>query len=185
MKTLITLSLALICLSSNAQTFIDKKDDFTGKQIKGAVVVFGKSIAPVGMTLTFGVNNGQKFIAFLWNAKSGQFGAFNNLNPKDLSILLKMDNDTIYRFKADTAVSNVINFGSSSNMIIASKITDTQLLALSAHIISIFRVGIKGDNGVDLDNSYLFTDRNKRQVQKAAAYMIDMQILPDDDSGNK
>jgi hypothetical protein len=176
-KFIFAFFLLVFAIIAKSQQLINKKDPFTGKEVKCAIIVFGKAIAPSGMSLTLGINNGQKYIAFSWVAKSGAFGAFNNMNPNDLSIMVKMDNDSVYKFKSDTSLSRIINFGESSNMIISSIITDSQLMALTYHLISIFRVGVRGDNGVDLDDNYLFTGKNKKQVQKGAAYMLDMQIF--------
>jgi|GEM_PF-3760534 len=50
-------------------------------------------------------------------------------------------------------------------------ITEEQLNYLGVHEISLLRMGVKGDVGVDIQNA-LFTDKNKKQVMKAAAFMV-------------
>lgn len=180
MKKLILIGFLAISTIANAQTLINKKDDFTGKYMKAAVVVFGRTMAPQPISLMFGINEGKKYIAFSWSAKSGIFGAFNNMSPSQLSLLFKTDTVNIIRFKADTTISKILNNGNSTLLVIASPITDDQLMNFAKNRILRFRFGTMGDQGVDMDGPYMFTDKNKIQVQKAAAYMLDMQIIADD-----
>jgi len=103
--------LILTGITTKAQSLINQKDPFTGKSVKAGFVMLGRLMAPTGMQLGFSESEGKKFIMFLWTAPSGQNGAFNKQDPKELSLLLKMDSDTIIRFKADSAASKIVNFG--------------------------------------------------------------------------
>lgn len=180
MKKLILIVLVIISFGATAQTLINKKDDFTGKQIKAAVVVFGKALAPQPISLSFNVANGKKYIAFTWANTSGMFNAFNNVKANQVSLLFKLDTANVTKFNADPSMSNVESAGATGNFTIAANITDEQLLEFVKHKVLKFRLGLNGDDGIDLDGNYMFTDRNKNQLQKAAAFMLDMQVMADD-----
>ncbi|RAJ22876.1 hypothetical protein LY11_04580 [Pedobacter cryoconitis] len=105
-------------------------------------------------------------------APSGQNGAFNNGNIRDLSLLMKMDIDTILKFKADTSLSKIGNVTNSSIINISAPITDREISYFSLHEISLLRVGIKDDVGVDLQST-LFTSKNKKQILKAAKFILE------------
>ena len=169
MKKFLLLLLFLPTLSQ-AQHLFNKKDAFTGKEIKGAVIMMGLAIANSGQMLSFAVDNSNKYISYTWTSPSGTFGAFNEINLKETSIMLKLETDSIIIFKADTLLSKIINSGSSSILSISSPISNEQLKMLSEQTIKILRIGIKEEAGVDLDG--LFTKKNKEQVKKAAAFML-------------
>lgn len=172
MKNLLTLSLLILLgFKSYSQTLVNKKDPFTGQVVKSSIVLLGSMLAPTGMFLSFAEDKGNRYITFVWSAPSGQNGAFNNSNVKDLSLLMKMDTDTILKFKADTITSKIGNVSNSSIMTIISPISDNELSYLSQHEISLLRIGIKDDVGVDLEST-LFTKKNRKQVLKAASFIL-------------
>lgn len=183
MKKLLLIAFLAIASSVHAQTLIDKKDNFTGKRIKASSVSLGGPLNPyAGMELSFTTVSDKKYIVFTWRASSGVFGAFNNIQPNKMSLLFKMENDSIYKFKPDTVYSKIMNAANTSMIAIGSPITDKQLLQFASQKIAKFRLGILDDNGVDLDDHHLFSNKNREQVQKAAAFMIDMVVIPDEDT---
>ena len=172
-KIYLTVAINCFGLFSYSQQLIKQKDQFTGKEIKGSVITMGKGIAPTGMTMGFGIINQKTYVYFTWPNPSGNFGAFNTMKVSDMSLLFKLDDGNIMKFKADTTTSKISNYGNSSILSIGSEISNSELQTLSSHTINVFRVGIKDDTGVDLDNKFLFTDKNKEQVKKAATFMIE------------
>ncbi|WP_419803527.1 hypothetical protein [Mucilaginibacter sp.] len=172
-KIYLTALLSTALLSTKAQQLIKQKDQFTGKEIKGAVINMGKIFAATGMTMGFGVINQKTYVYFTWPNPSGNFGAFNTMKVTDMALLFKLDDNSILKFKADSATSKITNFGNTSILSIGSEITNAQLQTLSSHTISVIRVGFKDDAGLDLEDKALFTDKNRDQVKKAAAFMIE------------
>lgn len=174
-KLYLLLACVSSCILSHAQILVNKTDKFTGNKIKSATVQFGKASLGTwssGMAMTFTISRDKKLASFTWMAPNGTNGAFNEVKPADLSLLLKMDNDSIMQLKGDTSMSKASNIMSTSILVIITYVTDEQLQFLSAHKIKFFRVGLRGNEGIDL-NEVLFTERNRKEVQKAAAYLLE------------
>ncbi|WP_133300246.1 hypothetical protein [Mucilaginibacter terrenus] len=166
----IALLLALIASSTSyAQTLINKKDDFTGKLIKGATVNFVAANNVNFMeSLTFMQNDDKVLVGLLMNMPSGEFGAYQGLDVNNMSILIKMPSDSIIRFNPD-GNSKIVNSGSSSMLLISSEITPAQLNYFANNQIAALRLALRKDDfGIDLT----VKDKQKKQIQKAAAFMV-------------
>lgn len=166
MKTVTTLVITLFLIANrgNAQQFINQKDPFTGKQVKSAVVMLGGMIKNVGQQILFTENEGKKYISFMWMGNLPNVN-FDKFDVSQCSLLLKMDTDTTFRFKADPNTSKTITSG----IVINSEITNDQLQFMSQHQVAIIRFGVKEDAGID---ATYFTDKNKKEIQKAVLYFL-------------
>jgi len=88
-----------------------------------------------------------------------------------MGLLFKMDDGSIYKFKADSLKSKILNMGTKTYLSIGSEINTEQLKFMADYLVSDLRLGIKNDNGVDMTDA-LFTNKNRQQLKKAAAYML-------------
>lgn len=61
--------------------------------------------------------------------------------------------------------------GTKTYLSIGSEINTEQLKFMADYLVSDLRLGIKNDNGVDMTDA-LFTNKNRQQLKKAAAYML-------------
>lgn len=170
MKKLLLL-LLLSPVFCKAQILTNQKDKFTGKVIKAGIVNLGRTLAPSGMSLGFGTIEDKTYVLLNWPMDAGAFGALNGANVAEMSLLFKMDDGSIYKFKADSVKSKILNMGTKTYLSIGSEISTEQLKFMADHLVSDLRLGIKNDNGVDMIDA-LFTDKNRQQLKKAAAYML-------------
>jgi hypothetical protein len=184
MKSLLTLLLAFLCVAAKSQTLIDKKDEFTGRQIKGAIISFMPKV-PLSLQIIYGYENlvfselnSKKTIMVILNLPAGQFGVFNGINVKNLSVLIKMESDTLIRFKADSSFSKITNAGNNSIASSGAYISDKQLLYFTNNKVKAIRLVLNNeDMGIDLP----MTDKRSIQIQKAAVFMLGMKWFDDED----
>jgi hypothetical protein len=176
MKTLsIFLLASLTSLTINAQQLINQKDPFTGKQVKVATVTLGGAFKNIGQIFAFTETDEKRYVSFLWMPGMSEAKVedvnFNNVEIKNCSLLLNMDDDSVIKFKADTLLSKKGGSGTGATLGISSYISDAQLQFLMSHTIKIIRLGLTNDNlGVDAP---FLTDKFRKQIQKAASYMLD------------
>jgi len=175
MKPLITILLAFLCLNASAQKFLETKDAFTGMQTKSAIVFTGSTFNPNSPMLIFAEQGGKKVISFYWPAYAGINGAFNRDTIQNMSLLFKMENDTILQFKANPAISLKSTDVNTTTLVIQSFITDDQLRYFAENKVRIFRLGQHGINGVDLND--LFTPKKMEEFRNAAAHMLNMVVF--------
>lgn len=184
MKTKLLFIFLIVSMKCFSQTIVNKTDEFTGQKLQSAVVFFGKKIlgAPIlGLStpsLTFSKVNEVVTMSFVFPGFNTQLdpNAHEEIKARNCSILLKMENDSIVRFKPDTTISTVMHNGLTYTVVVGSKLSDSQLSYLMYNKIKIFRMAVMGDNGADIE---LMTDRNKREIQKACMYMLGMQEVED------
>jgi hypothetical protein len=175
MKTLsIFLLVSLTSLSVNAQQLVNQKDPFSGKQVKAATVTLGGPFKNIGQMLGFEEVDGKKYITFLWmpvlSGANVQAQNFDNIDIKKCSILLKMEDNSILKFKADSVLSKKNGSGQSAVLTVSAFIPDSQLELMMSHSINTIRLGLTEENvGVDLP---FFTDKTRKQIQKSAAFML-------------
>ncbi|WP_158991685.1 hypothetical protein [Mucilaginibacter sp. L196] len=178
MKTLTILGLVtILSLTGHAQQLINQKDAFSGKQIKAATIMLGGTFNNIGQMFGFAETDGKKYVSLIWmpslsGADVGNFD-FNTVDIKKCSILLKMDNDSVFRFKADTILSKKGGSGMGAVLSIGAEITDNQLKFLMTNKIDVIRLGLTSDyTGVDAP---FLTERLRKQVEKCAAFMLNVK----------
>ncbi len=169
----------------SAQTLADKTDPFTGKKSKSAVVFIGRKVMGVPIlgastqSLIFNQEDGKNVLFLSWPSFDLPYTTDPKvlINSKNCSLLMKMDDDSIFRIKADTTMSTNVIYGLKYSVNVGSYVSDAQLQYLMIHKIKILRFAVNGDIGPDLE---MLTDKNRSEIQKSAAYLLGMKEIPEE-----
>jgi hypothetical protein len=90
---------------------------------------------------------------------------------------MKMEGDSILRFKADTSLSHITHDGLKYSVGIGVNLNYQQLNYLMNNTIKVFGFGVNEDNVVDMND--MLTDKNRREIQKSAMFMLGLQEVHD------
>lgn len=177
MKTLsILMFTALMSTGAFAQQFVNQKDPFTGKQVKGATITFGNALKNIGQTLAFAESDGKKVLMLTWMPSTSGASVdginFDNFNLQQCSILVLMSDGNLIKFKADPTLSKKTGSGQMALLAIGAVIVNDQLKVLSSQDIKTIRLGLTNENsGIDIP---YINDKTRNQIKKAAEYLVDI-----------
>lgn len=167
-KTLTTLALLTLAFVANSQQMLNSKDPITGKTTRVALVNIGAQQGVDGQKFGFSEKDGKKYITFAWIISGVSGEAIKGYEIEKITLILKTDNDSLFRFKPDKEFSRININAYMSSLAVTSEIDDSTLKFFTQHSINIIRIAFNGDEGYDP----VYNKKAIEQIKTAAAYIV-------------
>lgn len=157
----IILSFLFVSETTLAQNCKEIKDEFTGKTTKTASVYLQGSAMTPGyfINLSFSKDDSTRKISMIYTNTT-----VADLQPENLSFLLKLSNGEILRFGAN-ADTRVTQFNGTSQILsLYNDLTSDVIEKLQKNEIQTFRLGFKNDDGLTIQVQTNKAERIKKAL---------------------